>query len=169
MWKSLPPLFCETCGQSMVNRPDRKTRQCKKCMSKNRCPKCGQINYQSATHKCASVDLKGVRHCRTCGVVLRNSGSERWRTVCGYCGKSAWRKREREKRVEMKAMLGGKCQRCGYEKCQAALHFHHVDGRTDAEFQTTKGSANLREIISHPERFQLLCANCHIEHHLGGE
>jgi hypothetical protein len=28
-----------------------------------------------------------------------------------------------------------------------------------------KGTTSMRELAAHPERFELLCANCHIEHH----
>ncbi len=49
----------------------------------------------------------------------------------------------------------------------AALHFHHVDGR-EAEGEFSKpGSVKLAEVERYPERFELLCANCHIELHYG--
>src|SRR5438034_3477289 len=67
-------------------------------------------------------------------------------------------------RVELIAAFGGACQRCGYSKCTRAMHFHHVDNASKKEYGNT-GRAELIEVQEHPERFLLLCANCHIEEH----
>lgn len=56
--------------------------------------------------------------------------------------------------------FGGKCQRCGYSKCQRALQFHHTNGR-----EGKGGRVDIREVEEFPERFEMLCANCHIEEH----
>lgn len=63
------------------------------------------------------------------------------------------------------ALKGGKCERCGYNKCIQALEFHHLDP-TQKKFSlsTHRGSAiehSLKEI----EKCVLLCANCHKEEH----
>jgi hypothetical protein len=57
--------------------------------------------------------------------------------------------------------FGGKCERCAYNECQRALHFHHRNGREGK----TSGKVDLQEVADFPERFQLLCANCHIWTH----
>jgi hypothetical protein len=44
------------------------------------------------------------------------------------------RRRYKQKYVDYK---GGKCSRCGYDKCNGALHFHHPDD--NKEFSITKG------------------------------
>lgn len=64
------------------------------------------------------------------------------------------------RKVELASRFGGKCSRCGYDRCSRALHFHHVDGRNGPG-----GKVDLREVDEFPERFQLVCANCHIEIH----
>lgn len=56
--------------------------------------------------------------------------------------------------------FGSKCELCGYDRCQRALHFHHRLKR-----EGRSGHVDLAEIGQFPERFQLLCANCHIEVH----
>ena len=35
-----------------------------------------------------------------------------------------WRKRNKERMIKC---MGGKCQICGYNKCNEALEFHHLD------------------------------------------
>lgn len=65
-------------------------------------------------------------------------------------------------------LLGGKCQKCGYMKCIAALVFHHINP-ADKWSRTT--SSGFRE---DPYRFEedinagkitLRCKNCHAELH----
>jgi len=79
-----------------------------------------------------------------------------------------------EQRREEKRLLvetfGGRCQSCGYDKCIQALEFHHKDRNQKKDFLKDKPrTAKFRfdilklEIISFPERFTLLCANCHVE------
>lgn len=62
-------------------------------------------------------------------------------------------------------MFGGACQRCGYCRSERALHFHHTDGSAKRDWSGDRGMASVAEIRAHPERFLLLCANCHIEEH----
>jgi hypothetical protein len=73
-------------------------------------------------------------------------------------------KKEKRTRAEILALFGGRCLRCGYDRCARALHFHHADSSEKYEWSNS-GKASLREVSSHPERFILLCANCHAEEH----
>lgn len=69
----------------------------------------------------------------------------------------------RKKRILLETW-GAVCQRCGYSKSISALHFHHIDSSQKKEmFSARYGS--LIEVEKHPERFLLLCANCHAEEH----
>jgi 5-methylcytosine-specific restriction endonuclease McrA len=59
--------------------------------------------------------------------------------------------------------MGGCCQVCGYNKCDAALHFHHLnpnekDFNISSEYDWDKVQLELEKCI-------LLCSNCHIEAH----
>lgn len=61
--------------------------------------------------------------------------------------------------------FGGKCQQCGYHRCMRALQFHHADGSEKQDWSGKTGRASTKEIKAHPERFILLCSNCHFEEH----
>lgn len=61
--------------------------------------------------------------------------------------------------------FGCACQRCGYDRCIRALHFHHIDPSHKKDWSNGRGNAAIAEIEAHPDRFILLCANCHIEEH----
>jgi len=68
----------------------------------------------------------------------------------------------KKKAVEYK---GGRCERCGYNKCIRALEFHHVDPTlkdpTVMRYHSTKWEKVKVEI----DKCILLCANCHREEH----
>lgn len=72
-----------------------------------------------------------------------------------------WRREIKEKAVEYK---GGKCERCGYNKCIGALQFHHRDPK-HKEFSMSKVSKKFENIISELDKCELLCANCHAQEH----
>jgi predicted HNH restriction endonuclease len=67
-------------------------------------------------------------------------------------------------RDEYRIKFGSACQVCGYNRCLAALEFHHLDS---SQKDGRIGHATIREIKHHPERFMLVCANCHREIHHG--
>jgi hypothetical protein len=75
--------------------------------------------------------------------------------------------RGRENKLQLIALLGGKCAVCGYRSNYSALEFHHVDP-TKKKFQLDMRSlANLRWkiVLEESKKCRLLCANCHAEHH----
>ena len=63
---------------------------------------------------------------------------------------------------------GGKCEKCGYNKCEAALEFHHKDPK-EKDFQVSHKALNYNEGIEklyrEADKCILLCANCHREIH----
>ena len=79
-----------------------------------------------------------------------------------YNAHKDWRQRIKKQCIEY---LGGKCENCGYDKCTAALDFHHKD-MNEKEFNISGGSLKSFEKLK-PEldKCILLCANCHREIH----
>lgn len=59
---------------------------------------------------------------------------------------------------------GGKCQICGYDKCQEALEFHHLDPN-EKSFQISGGTKSFESLKPEVDKCVLLCANCHREVH----
>lgn len=77
--------------------------------------------------------------------------------------------KNREAKEEAVALLGGRCQRCGYSKIIAALEFHHKNGRRkqlDFDRITPKLLRQLKETGKIKE-LELVCANCHRGIHYG--
>lgn len=74
------------------------------------------------------------------------------------------------RRTKYKMLLGGKCNRCGYDKCFDALHFHHNDPsqkdfNISSAIWSTQTHVNEQTILSEVRKCTLLCANCHAEIH----
>lgn len=59
---------------------------------------------------------------------------------------------------------GGKCQKCGYDKCIGALEFHHLN-KDEKDFSIAVRSFNLEKLKKEADKCILLCSNCHRELH----
>lgn len=75
------------------------------------------------------------------------------------------RRREKIKELSVK-FKGGRCTKCGYDKCIDALEFHHRNPN-EKEFGIgsqgyTRGWNRVKKEI---EKCDILCANCHREIH----
>jgi hypothetical protein len=92
-------------------------------------------------------------------LVTRPDGHRR----CLKCRSAAVTKRRRQLKVTLVEEAGGRCILCGYDRCVAALEFHHVDPKTK-RFQigmsVMRSLAVLREEAA---KCVLLCSNCHAE------
>ena len=117
--------------------------------------------------------------CVTCGIKLPNGKAKYCSTTCrteaaktrnkekqrGRYIKS--RKLVKDKKYSLVILAGGACVNCGYNKNLSALHFHHKDPSTKnlhlngAALSTYADYRLLMEL----DKCELLCANCHGEHH----
>ena len=61
-------------------------------------------------------------------------------------------------------MYGGKCIRCGYNRCVQALEFHHLNPATK-ETIISSDSITLEKAIKESKKCILICSNCHKEIH----
>lgn len=63
---------------------------------------------------------------------------------------------------------GGKCEKCGYNKCEGALQFHHKNPH-EKEFTLSQinlsKKLNMEQLYKEIDKCELLCANCHAEEH----
>lgn len=80
----------------------------------------------------------------------------------------AVRKRRLKLRKMARDYLGGKCEICGYDRCDRALSFHHLDPAQKSFGIAAKGfTRSWTKIKDEIEKCILLCANCHMEIHEG--
>lgn len=88
------------------------------------------------------------------------------RKVCTKCRSEAVQKR----RLKLKKMAleykGGCCSICGYNKCDAALEFHHLDPSEKDFGISAKGhTKSFDKIKVELDKCILVCSNCHQEIH----
>lgn len=77
-----------------------------------------------------------------------------------------------ERRRKLKKMAvelkGGKCQICGYDKCIAALDFHHINEGSKSFNLSSEGlTRSWNRIKEEVGKCALVCSNCHREIHAG--
>ena len=58
---------------------------------------------------------------------------------------------------------GGRCSICGYDRCLANLHFHHVDPAEKSFAMSTATGKSLAAYREEARKCILVCANCHGE------
>jgi len=73
----------------------------------------------------------------------------------------SWRVRTKQKLIDYK---GGRCMRCGYNKCVAALHFHHRNPN-EKDFGISAKTKSFDVMKLEVDKCDLLCSNCHAEEH----
>lgn len=76
---------------------------------------------------------------------------------------SEYRKRIKQESINYK---GGKCQICGYNKCNSALDFHHLNPK-EKDYQISGGTKSFDSLKSELDKCVLVCKNCHSEIHEG--
>ncbi len=103
-----------------------------------------------------------VRECAHHGLTEfkpRSSGGHR----CLKCRSEAVSRRRRKVKRMLVDEAGGACTVCGYDRCVAALGFHHVQP-ADKQFAVSLRSArSIASSRAEAEKCVLLCANCHSE------
>lgn len=120
--------------------------------------------------------FKLQKNCTICNLLLDNDCFYKKRThslssYCKNCANKQSLKMQHKKGHERKAFFvnqkGGKCQLCGYDKCTAALHFHHrkpeeKEMKLDVRVLSNAAFEKIQKEI---DKCDLLCANCHTELH----
>ena len=96
----------------------------------------------------------------------RKSRCKKCRSDVDQTNERKTRRREKQheyrlrKRQELIKFLGEKCKHCGYDKNWRAMCIDHVNGDGHIERAETAPNAIYSRVRKHPDRYQLLCANC---------
>lgn len=114
-------------------------------------------------------ERKKNKKCAICGKEFVVEGfGQATRKYCLNCSPSTNNPTQRLRAMKKKVveMKGGKCERCGYDKCIDALEFHHLDPTTkDFKLANTGSAPSFEKYLEETNKCILLCANCHREEH----
>jgi len=77
-----------------------------------------------------------------------------------------WAVSEARRKLKVRAVeyKGGKCLLCGYRRCIAALHFHHLEDDAK-DFQIGGQVRSWEAIKAELDKCIMVCSNCHTEIH----
>lgn len=114
------------------------------------CYKCKTMKNEKDFFKRRDKKAQNYSYCKMCYSILSIQRKRKFKQIC----------------LEY---LGGKCHQCGYNKCPAALEFHHIDP-SKKDFSISKFQKLLWEkhkdiITTELNKCIILCANCHRETH----
>lgn len=101
-----------------------------------RCPRHGEVAHVRGS--------RGYFRCRTCRV------------------EAVIRRRRKVKHLLVEE-AGGRCRLCGYERCVAALEFHHLDPHAKEFGVSQRGAHGIERLRAEIRKCILLCSNCHAE------
>lgn len=83
---------------------------------------------------------------------------------CKACRSAAVTKRRRDVKAILVAEAGGRCAICGYDRCRAALAFHHLDPDAKRMHVSADGRGTALDVLrAEARKCVLLCHNCHAE------
>jgi len=95
------------------------------------------------------------------GRFVRESGGFYRCARCRAANVTEWRRRTKRRLV---AEAGGRCKLCGYDRCLAALHFHHLDPAAKEFALSRRGvTRSIERLRREAAKCVLLCSNCHAE------
>lgn len=108
--------------------------------------------------------------CKSCGETdpdkfYRRKNKTISRKQCSKCWNKRTIEKTRENKLEAIKYKGGKCISCGYNKCPAALAFHHRNPEEKDFNWKALRNMSLDKLKKELDKCDLVCHNCHSEIH----
>ena len=103
-----------------------------------------------------------------CGKEFTQEEKTRTTAFCSHSCKNSYSVQKRRIKLKMMAVKykGGKCERCGYDKCVDSFDFHHRDpAQKDFGIGSAGVTRSWEKTKKELDKCLLLCANCHREEH----
>jgi hypothetical protein len=83
---------------------------------------------------------------------------------CKRCRAEAVQRRRRKVKRILVQEAGGRCVLCGYDRCIAALEFHHREPNEKSFGLARRGiTRSIDKVSAEAAKCVLLCSNCHAE------
>lgn len=104
--------------------------------------------------------IKECKHHGPTDFVLEGRGYYR----CKQCRQDRVAEQRRKNKIKLIKHFGNKCHICNYDRCAAALEFHHIDKTTKSFALAQSGlTKSYNKLLVEANKCILLCANCHRE------
>lgn len=119
------------------------------------------------------------KNCLICENLFTVTGMATSRKYCFECSPSYEKNNNKDRsssitsirravKRKLVKLKGGCCEICGYDKCIAALEFHHSDpSEKELELSASLNFSekDIKNLISEVDKCILVCSNCHREIH----
>lgn len=148
-----------------------KSQSCRRCIRKydDKVKKQKIIVYENEKDEFIKENLTEIKHCTACGKefipIFKNATERKYCYDCVPAGIDSSHFKLKSTISRLKAEFGNKCFLCGYDKCSAALEFHHKDGDEKEKNISSIARAGYEKAFKEAQKCVLLCANCHREAH----
>jgi hypothetical protein len=138
-------------------------KRCETCNKEFECWISAAARRKTCSQECKKIQPKTPHRCIDCGETdpIKFYGGKK--ITCKKCHNEMMMLKRRNMLKEGRKLLGGKCSTCGYNKCDAALEFHHISD--NKEFVIAGAKYGWEKLKPEIEKCILLCANCHREVH----
>ena len=111
-------------------------------------------------------DCPRCNHCLPLSEFYNRRNKPGSSVYCKRCTNEQTIKRQNKFKEICVAYKGGKCEICGYNRCVAALEFHHTDPhKKDFNISNKKLTTMDAKIKLELDKCKLYCAICHREFH----
>ena len=138
---------------------------------------CSQTNvrYWLRKHK-LTTNKPNSKKCTVCNSKLQGNQRKFCSNSCKQKGHYNNRnsydiqtQRALERKQHLIDLRGGGCERCGYNKCIAAIDFHHNTGVKNFKLDSRMlSNTSMERILEEFKLCEVLCSNCHREEHYSG-
>lgn len=151
---------CVICGKTFEAQKSTKKYCSKECANAMRRIRWAQRDKVEKEQK-----LMPEKECPICNKKFRpKNAAANQRTCCYECMPDGVQLTRGGFLAKIKEARGGKCVRCGYNKCIKALEFHHLDP-SQKDFTISNDHFKLLDAVAESKKCILICSNCHKELH----
>lgn len=150
--------ICKKCNEKFPNKIEIDGKM-KNIGNRKYCTTCSPWGMHNTRKLCDDLD---ACVCIECGKHFDYSRSKGHRKkICNSCLTHQCQRRKKEKAI---SYFGGKCSKCGYDKCLDALEFHHLGDKDEsASYIIMRWS--WKRAIKELNKCILVCCRCHREIH----
>lgn len=129
----------------------------------------GDALIQTTVGGCDNMTMTNPKECLKCHKLFYPKKQAKTRMYCYDClPEEHYTGAQLKNRIKKWALeyKGNKCEICGYNKCEEALEFHHLNpNEKDFCISDRDIKLNWLKIKEELDKCQLVCANCHREIH----
>lgn len=165
--KGYPAKVCKDCRLKEISEKP-------KVSCKNSC-RCGKqkrriskvcINcYKKERRTGKTLKREAMLKCEKHGLTIHKAYGRSARLYCLKCSHDRITEQRRKNKIKLSLYFGGKCIKCGYDKCINGLTFHHRDESTKKFGIGSGHTKSYDKLLEEAEKCDLLCHNCHSEVH----